>query len=178
MSAAYVAGVIAGVLAGVAVVALMCVIARKKGKVRFGKCAYDERQQFARGKAFQAGFFTILIYEVVYAIVDAAGVKWCENLTGILLGLFLGVTVFAVVAITRDAYIKINERPNSWMGIWVVMILLNLFCGVRQAIQGELFENGMLTEQWMNWMCAVMFIVILIAQLTHNRKLRREELEE
>lgn len=178
MSVAYIAGVIAGVLVGLAVVVLIFVIAGKKRRLRFGKCAYDERQQFARGKAFQAGFFTILIYEAVYAIVDAAGVKWCKNLTGILLGLFLGVTVFAVVAITKDAYMSINERPNSWMGVWLVVLLLNLFCGARQVIRGELIEDGILTEQWMNWMCAAMFAAILIAQLVHNRKLKREELEE
>lgn len=178
LSMEYMIGLILGILAGVAVVALIVVVCRKKTGMRFGKCEYDERQLLARGKAFRAGFFTILIYEAVYAMVDVAGVKWCANVTGIMLGLMLGITVFAVVAISEDAYMSMNERPAGWIIIWCVVIGLNLVCGLRQALEGELIRDGMLTEEWMNWMCAGMFAVILIAQLAHNRKLKREELEE
>lgn len=178
MSIEYIIGLIAGILVGLAVVALIRVIAQRKGKVRFGKCEFDERQQFARGKAFQAGFFTILIYEAVYAAVDVAGVKWCANITGIMLGLLLGITVFAIVAITKDAYMSMNERPKGWMVIWAGVILLNAVCGIRQAVGGDLIRDGLLTEMWMNWMCTGMFTAILIAQLIHNRKLRQEESEE
>lgn len=174
----YVIGLIVGVLVGLAVVALVVMICRKKGSMRFGKCEYDERQMLARGKAFRAGFFTILIYEAVYAMVDVAGIKWCANVTGIMLGLMLGITVFAIVAISKDAYMSMNERSTGWMIIWCVVIGLNLVCGLRQALEGELIRDGMLTEEWMNWMCAGMFIAILISQLAHNRKLKREELEE
>lgn len=174
----YVIGLIVGVLVGLAVVALVVMLCRKKGSMRFGKCEYDERQMLARGKAFRAGFFTILIYEAVYAMVDVAGIKWCANVTGIMLGLMLGITVFAIVAISKDAYMSMNERPTGWMIIWCVVIGLNLVCGLRQALEGELIRDGMLTEEWMNWMCAGMFIAILISQLVHNRKLKREELEE
>lgn len=174
----YVIGLIVGVLVVLAVVALVVMICRKKGSMRFGKCEYDERQMLARGKAFRAGFFTILIYEAVYAMVDVAGIKWCANVTGIMLGLMLGITVFAIVAISKDAYMSMNERPTGWMIIWCVVIGLNLVCGLRQALEGELIRDGMLTEEWMNWMCAGMFIAILISQLVHNRKLKREELEE
>lgn len=179
----YVIGLIVGILVGLAVVALVVVVCRKKNGMRFGKCEYDERQLLARGKAFQAGFFTILIYEAVYAVADwiAAdlyGVRWCVNVTGVTLGLMLGITVFAVVAITRDAYLSLNEKPGGWIAMWCAVIALNLASGIGEALEGELIRDGMLTEKWMNWMCAGMFAVILVAQLAHNRKLKREELEE
>lgn len=178
LSIEYIIGLIAGVLAGLGLVALVVILVRKKWGGIGGKCQYDERQLLARGRAFQAGFFTVLIYEAVYAMVDAAGVRWCANVTGIVFGLMLGITVFAIVAISRDAYMSINEQPAGWMVIWCVVIGLNLFCGVRQAMRGSLIREGLLTEEWMNWMCAVMFTAILISQLAHNRKLKREELEE
>ena len=174
----YIIGVVVGVLVGLGVVALVVVLARKKWKGSGGKCQYDERQMLARGKAFQAGFFTILIYEALYAMVDVAGFKWCANVTGIMFGVMLGITVFAIVALSKDAYMSMNDQPAYWMVIWCAVIVINVACGVGQVLEGELIRDGLLTERWMNWMCAGMFTAILIAQLRHNRKLKREELEE
>lgn len=180
MSIWYVFGVIAGILAAMAIVALVCVISKKLtgSRPRFGRGKYDERQLLGRGKAYQAGFFTVLIYELLYGVVDLLGVKWCVNITGIVIGLFLGITVFAVVAIVNDAYMSINEKPNSWLGLWSAVILLNLACTAMQLSEGELIRDGMLTEMWTNALCAAMFLVILVTQLVHNRKLKREAMEE
>ena len=44
---------------------------------------FDERQERARGKAFQYGFFTLLIAAYAYGISDVLLGRWCDVLTGV-----------------------------------------------------------------------------------------------
>ena len=49
---------------------------------------------------------------------------------------------------------------------------------LNQAVHGELVRDGMLTENWLNGLCAALFVVILCAQLIHNARTRRAEAED
>lgn len=180
MSVWYILGMIAGIIVSVALIALVCVLSRMKfgSKMKFGKCEYDERQTAARGKAYQAGFVTLLIYEALYACLDYIGLEWCENVTGIAIGIFLSVGVFAVVAVSKDAYLSMNENPKAWRLLWLVMALANCTIGAVQGYHMELVRDGKLTANWMNFLCGLLFLVILVAQLIHDHKSKREALDE
>lgn len=178
MTIAKIAGIVTGIAVAVLLVVLMAVLFRKQGGMGFGRARYDERQQFARGKAFQAGFFTVLIYELLYAFGDLMGLRWTVHFTGVMIGLFLGVAVFGAVAICKDAYLSLNEKPRGWMVLWGIVILSNGACVANQIAHRELIRDGMLTADWLNGLCAALFAVILCAQLIHNARARRAEAED
>lgn len=178
MTIATVVGVITGVVVALVLAALVGVLFRKRGNVGFGRAKYDERQQFARGKAFQAGFITVLIYELLYALGDLLGLRWTVHFTGVMIGLFLGVAVFGVVAICKDAYLSLNEKPQGWIAMWVIVIVANGASVADQIAHRELIRDGMLTANWLNALCGGLFVVILVSQLLHSARARREEMEE
>ncbi|MCI9113855.1 MAG: hypothetical protein HFF96_06275, partial [Oscillibacter sp.] len=71
-------GLAAGLLAGLAFI--MSLFKKKVLDMHF-----DERQERARGKAFQYGFFTLLIAAYAYGISDVLLGRWCDVLTGVTL---------------------------------------------------------------------------------------------
>ena len=178
MSIAKIAGIVTGIAVAVLLAVLVGVLFRKRGGMGFGRARYDERQKLARGKAFQAGFITVLIYEVLYALGDLLGLRWTVHFTGVMIGLFLGVAVFGVVAVCQDAYLSLNEKPQGWLALWGSIILANGACVADQIAHRELIRDGMLTADWLNALCGGLFVVILVAQLLHSARVRREEMEE
>lgn len=178
---AHILGFVAGILMVLALFALLTLALRSRGQKDSpspGRGKYDERQKLARGRAFRAGFIAVLCYEALYGFADLMGLRWCVNFTGILIGLFLGLAVFAVTAIVQDAYLAINERMNNWLILCGAVVFANGSCVLNQAVHGELVRDGMLTENWLNGLCAALFVVILCAQLIHNARARRAEAED
>ncbi len=168
----YFAGVIVGALAMACVILLVRRCTRHKG---FCRGEYDERQLAARGRAYQAGFFTVLIWEMLFACVDAAGIWPCADYVGIFLGAFLGIAVFAVSAILQDAYLSLNAECKSFVLLGAVVTAINACVCVIGAIDGRWGEDDTL---WLNLMCAVLFGAILLTLLAHHRRQRREEMDE
>lgn len=178
---AHILGFVAGILMVLALFALLTLALRSRGQKdppSPGRGKYDERQKLARGRAFRAGFIAVLCYEALYGFADLMGLRWCVNFTGILIGLFLGLAVFAVTAIVQDAYLAFNERMNNWLILCGAVVFANGSCVLNQAVHGELIRDGMLTENWLNGLCAALFVVILCAQLIHNARARRAEAED
>ena len=178
---AHILDVVAVVLMVLALFALVVLALRSRGEKEPsspGRGKFDERQKLARGRAFRAGFIAVLCYEALYGFADLMGLRWCVNFTGILIGLFLGLAAFAVAAIVQDAYLALNERMNNWLILCGVVVLVNSSCVLNQAVHGELVRDGMLTENWLNGLCAALFAVILCAQLIHNARARRAEAED
>ena len=69
MNGFYLVGMLCGIVAAI-IVAVLITQFGKKFENKNLPAEYDERQKLARGKAFQAGFFTLLIYN------DSAVLLW------------------------------------------------------------------------------------------------------
>lgn len=63
---------IIGIIGGLVFVALFFLVRMLCKKKR--PCDYDERQRMGRGRAFQAGFFTMLLAGAIVACLDFLGV--------------------------------------------------------------------------------------------------------
>lgn len=178
MSIAYLIGMAVGIAAAIALV----VVAVKRGERYQDKnrpSEYDERQKAARGRAFQLGFFTLLGYNGLCCLLDAAEVRWCEPMNATVLGIFLSATVFVVTAIRLDAYLKMNENLKSTIWLWVLILICNGVPMVMHGLDGELFwyRNGMLGGNWTNALCFAMAAVTLGVQLAHSWAQRKEDAE-
>lgn len=146
------------------VVILLALIVRKMSKGEIGNCKYDERQSIERGKGFRAGFFTMLIYFLLYGFFnEITGIVWCEEIIGMFIGICLGTLVFAVYCIMNDAYVSLNETTKKTYILFAVVGALNLVVGVRNIMDGTAIENGVLNDNCLNLICGVLFITLGIA---------------
>lgn len=169
-----------GVIAGVLFVALICgvvaLVASRRGKSAGAQ--FDERQIVARGKAYRYAFFTVLIYLLAWGLFElAAGIRLWDTYTGCFLGVFLSVTVFAVVAILNDAYFAVNEKPATYLGLSALIAILNLGTGVWNLYDGDepIIENGVLTYHSVNLLVGGMFLIILIVAAIRIWQGKRED---
>lgn len=103
-SLGYLVGILVGVLAGVGLIALLF-------KLKVMDMTFDERQEQARGTAYQYGFCTLVVSIWLFSQFYQA-VPWVGVEAGGFLCIDLGVTVFAVTAIWKDAYLGLHKKPG------------------------------------------------------------------
>ena len=161
-------GLAAGLLAGLAFIKFLF-------KKKILDMHFDERQERARGKAFQYGFFTLLIAAYAYGISDVLLGRWCDVLTGVTLCIALSLCVFAVTCILKDAYLSLREKPRTVMTMFALISAMNLGFGVMYALSGGLVEDGVLTFRAVNPIIGVVTLVILIVYTVNHLLRDREE---
>lgn len=161
-------GVSVGIIAGLFVVALLF-------KKKVLDMHFDERQERARGKAFQYGFFTLLASTYVYGISDVMFGRWCDVLAGVTICLAISLCVFAITCILKDAYLSLREKPRTVMTMFALLSAVNLGFGGISAASGELMENGVLTFRATNPIIGFATLVILIVYIVNHLLRSREE---
>lgn len=169
----------ARILTGIGYLVLILVIAVFAWAcLRENRDSYDERQRLARGTAARAGFFAVMAYELCYAVTLGLEFYWCDAVTGVIVGPWLGISVFLVAAIWKDAYVRLYERAGVLWGALIFVLLVdgaNLAMSVRDS---ALIRDGMLTGAVDSLMVAATDLAMLIALAAHTIRGRREEKEE
>lgn len=140
-------------------------------------CTFDERQERARGVAFKYGFFTLMIAMAVYGATEIAVGRWCDAMAGCVICITLGMAVFAITCILKDAYLSLKEKPRYVMTLFVLLSVFNLGLGVIQLRDGDVVENGILTFRCTNLLVGGMILVILAVYAVNFSLDRREETE-
>ncbi len=165
----YLLGMGAGVVCALAAFILSLFIRKKRGTY---PCQYDERQIVGRGKAFQAGFFTLLIAGAVCNIWDFAsplpGGSFLWNMGALL----LGVTVFALTAIHFDAYLSLNENPRQFLLTGICFVFAMAAIGLNN-LQNDRPEERIMGI--INFGVGIVWIIIVAALLLHRRGAAQKE---
>lgn len=149
--------------------------ARKESSEGFSKPKkYDERQLADRIKGMKYGFLTMLGYQVLWMILELAGVVLWVSAFGAALGVVLGGGVFSVFCILNDALYHPGEKNR-----WVPPLLINLGLfnvGIRAiAYKGdELFSNGVLTAKASLFLLLFYLLVFDVALLLRKAVEKRE----
>ena len=159
-----------GVLAGLGIVALLL-------KKKVLDMHFDERQERARGKAFQYGFFTLLGCLYAYGLLDVVLDRWCDVLTGVTLCAAVSLLVFAATCILKDAYLSLRENPRQIMTMFFLFSAINLAFGAVYFYRGELVEEGILTFRAVNPIIGATTLLILIVYIINYLLRDREEAE-
>lgn len=169
MKAYYTLGILFGAVFTVVVCALLC---SEKKNWHPGSSDFDERQQIGRGKAYQWGFFTMVIAGSVYAVTDYAMELPGFPLPWVMGIVVLGIAVFAVTAIRYDAFYGFREKGNEYYIRGACILLLMTWSGVSNLRRGnpEDVAGGMVSLE-----VAALWLVVVAALLIHNRKGRGEE---
>lgn len=157
---------------GLAVAGL--VVGKLAGK-KLGKAEFDERQQLARGKAYKAGFYTLLAGLLAVYLIPIF-TEWQPKDTALMLFavICVGVTVFACVAVTNDAYLGIRQNPRAMLLVLGIVVVGNLTAGFS-VMESVGFADGLAVENSMNFIIAAMGLIILAALAIRLRMAARDE---
>ena len=162
MSIYYVLGLAVGILLTVIVV---LVIKRAVTGTWF-KCddKYDERQQAAKSKGYQIGFYTMLCYFMVLEFVTMSEIELPMPFF-IFLGIVISAVTFAVYCIIKGAYIGYNQNIRKVSIMLGAIMILNIIPAIEKMIHGETAVEKFCN---VNLLCAVMLLVVLTASLLKN----------
>ncbi len=139
---------IAGIIIGGLLVVIIVNVAIKENT---SSPKYDERQLIYQGKAHKYAFFTMLIYMILlltlYAAGDIAGTEKLpvDNATLVLVGILISALVFAIYAILKDAYFRLDENRNFLFGFFIVLTVIDMLIGVFHILNGDIATDGVIT---------------------------------
>ena len=95
-----------------------------------------------------------------------------------LVAMFVGVVVFAVESIARDAFFTAKNRPKSYIILYAAVIFSQLVNAVGNVREGGLVKDGVLTMRVLPLVCAVVFAIILLAILVKAAQKPKEDEDE
>ena len=173
-SFSYIVGMCVGIF--VAVLVLSLIRKRRGGATN----EYDERQKLVRGKAYGRAFAALLLYLAADAAVSVIWRPWTTPGIDNILGIFLSIGVFLLVAIRGDAYFSLKENPRTFRALCLFVIfcqLPNIIITVRDPEESFL-TDGCLNGNCLAVGCTVLFAVCLVANLLHERHETEEDGED
>ena len=157
-----------GVLSGIVLGLILCIIIfRVCNKDNRLKSEYDERQLIARGKAYKAGFYTVVGYLACLTLFFMSEIA-IPFTTPVLafFGIALGVSVVAGYSIWKGAYWGLNNNRTRYAVVFVICAIINLGAGITAIVNGYAllgFQGPII-----NLICGIMLLVIGIASLVKN----------
>ncbi len=143
------AGFMIGLVIGLILVVVLLRFANYNKRV---KTEYDERQKEIRGKAYQYGFYAMMIYECIMIAVRLGGVSLpVEPYVLHFAGIVFGGMVLSGYSIWKDAYWGMNNDRKRYAIIFLVTAALNAIPVVASVKAGNLSGAPI-----MNVICLIM----------------------
>ena len=170
----------AGIAAGITFAAVFLIIWILFRRLRGKACEeqFDERQLYARGRAYQAGFLTFTCCICIDACLKMFGTAPYEDPLGEFTALFIAVTVFAIEAIRHDAFKGFHTKSRNYILLYFGVVLAQLVSTVSSFLDGRLVEDGILTLRCVSPVCMIAFTIILILLIRKSIRERSELAEE
>lgn len=162
-----------GAVIGVVLSVILYAIAQKDNSL---KQNYDERQELLRGRGAKYGLYTMMFLNLALFLLETAGVCLPMS-TGLALffSVLIGGSVWAVYCVWKDAYFALNQKAGVFIGVFLVMGIINLIIGIDAFLDGVAIQNNQLTLRSMNLFCAIMIFVICGALILKKVCKDREE---
>lgn len=176
----YTLGFLIGFFAVVIIFLIIAIVLKCKNN---NATEYDERQLIARNAAYKYSFFTLVFYCILCGMLDIADIKWAEIVIQMFLGMFMSVTVFVVICIFKDAYFGIKKGKNNiytFLYLSATITVVQLFSFIFNVFidKNPIITNGMLNSHLIPLLCAVAFLIMMIAtviKIIISKKEREEE---
>ncbi len=161
----YTLGFVVG-LAGALIIGLLLKKLFNKNGL-YEKCEPDERQILARGTAYKVAFYAILIWNAFGYVLHSMEVlkeEWMGDFC--FLGLLMGVMVYAIVCIIKDAYLGTAKNPGKVLLGLVLVGVLNLGLGISDYLLDS--ANHSLSQHMQsygyNLICGIMLLTVAAVQ--------------
>lgn len=181
MGFSYVIGLLVGILVSALLVKAFIRKFHTNGEK---KDRYDERQHMLIGKGYKYGFYGIMVYDGLYAVVGS----WLDSslmVPGIaaFVNIAVGLAVFATYCIWNGAYFALNFNARRYLILLVFLAVINYIAGFFYLKVGvPMVEDGLLTTSSANFICAALMtfilLVALVRKLTPVKGEEDEDLDE
>ena len=137
---------------------------------------FDEMQLKIRAKGFQIGFFTALgLMMVLGFLLETDAIPLVTPGLLVLTALLVSVTVFAIYAITHDAFLSIRGDGRSHIALYAVIVLVEIVNVVRHAVMGTMMDGGKLDfGVGTGMVMGVCFLAILVTLIVKKMKNGKE----
>lgn len=172
MNTANLLGIFTGIVVGIAIGLLMLKNSKKDGK--FTKSRFDERQELVRVRGYKYAFFTLIYYNVLFAIVDELAEKrFMDYSIELFIGVCISITVYASYCIWNEGYFALNDRPKYSLTSLVILGVCNIVLSINQLEEGKCVRDGRLTFNAVSLVIGIMMIVtviVIIAKMISNKK--------
>ena len=172
---AYNIGILVGIVVALGILAIIAAFNNKRGKPG----EFDERQQLIRGKAYQHAFIAVMLFSALYglAVMMVEHPLMVDGLSA-LVAMFVGVVVFAVESIARDAFFTAKNRPKSYIILYAAIVLMQIVNIIGNYSEGPFVESGVLTMRVLPIVCAAVFTIVLVAILVKAAQKPKEDEDE
>lgn len=142
-----------------------------------GEKQFDERQKFEQMKGYKYGFFSMIGFLTLYALLGSV-----ENLTWItaeavgVTGIACGALTFSGYSIWKDVYSTRTKRESKNMGwLFAVVGIMNLWLATTRMIEGEMIVDGKLSGSYLNLVIGVLFVVLFLLISIRDLKDRKKD---
>ena len=172
---AYNIGILVGIAVALGIWAIIAAFNKKRGK----RGEFDERQELIRGKAYQHAFIAVMLFSALYglAVMMVEHPLMVDGLSA-LAAMFVGVVVFAVESIARDAFFTAKNRPKSYIILYAAIVLMQIVNIIGNYSEGPFVESGVLTMRVLPIVCAAVFTIVLVAILVKAAQKPKEDEDE
>lgn len=170
----YMMGFIIGFMSVVIVAAVVFIILKRKR----GASEFDERQRLIQGEAYKAAFWVLVAYLTFNGVFQATtGIEWADIMTSSFVGLFISITVFAVICIMKDAYFPINKSPKFYFFLFGTLIILNLATGLFNVFDDKtmFITDGRLNFHILSFIVVLAFAAVFTAMAVKRLMLKKRE---
>ncbi len=168
MNTFYIIGLLFGLVFGLILAALAARFCRGRGNWR---SKYDERQKIAIGKAYRDGFWSMLAAGAVAFTLYELGVFETHTDVMMVITGAIGLEVYIVGCIMRDAYIGLNDNAKRWTIVLAAAAVLN---GLVVAVN---IVNHTGETVWINLVAGIFVMIALAAYFIRILMVKKEENE-
>ncbi len=167
------AGVVAvGIFVGILLAIIIFKFANTDKKV---KTKYDERQENIRNKGYVYSFYTMIAFETVFICLGIAQVTFpfAEYLLH-LAAILAGCLVLCIYSICKDVYWGMNNNKKSYLIVFALLFLANLFPVVNAFLDGTIKTEGIDSLPIVNIMVVIWLAIIgcafLVKKVTESKE--------
>ena len=144
------------------------------------KARFDERQVAIQGKSFQYGFYTVMIYFVLYGLLPVAGfeLSMMEPPVLVLGGVLLGAAVVVTYGVLKDGFFGVNQSALAYMIMCGIFGVVLLTISVINWKSGLIIRERVFTSAGLTVLGALFYFYFFGLLVVKRMTRSREELEE
>lgn len=86
-----------------------------------------------------------------------------EDGVATLIGVFIGIVVFVVECVMNDVFFSVRKKPAAYLLLVSVVTLANGIGSLEKIKSGVVIQNGILTMNFLQPVCTITLLIILVA---------------
>ncbi|MCR4678291.1 MAG: hypothetical protein K5679_06010 [Lachnospiraceae bacterium] len=145
-----------------------------------GKPEYDERKKLVNGKAYEYGFYTMLVLSVIYVLAWFMGIadEFLSPGVAVMLITLIVAAVVGIYNVINDGYIAVNAYEGRVIASLSAILAVNILATIGGIRTGSLIKDGKLGISSVNAFCGLLMLALIVAILIRKARSKKENDDE